>query len=325
MSQAAPPPDTGQVVARSSDEQAERDAILKQVQAAIAARDFAGLSAMEEDLRTSRARTPSGVWKLAVLHGGLQFYLADGLKSEDGCQYRDAQFLRDWAAASPRNPAPVITDAALLLEQAWCIRGDGTADSVAAEAWPQFRKGAAAAAATLEQHPTMASADPEYYAVKLNVLRAQGVSKAAFHDVIEEATAREPYYHRTYFNAVWYYLPQWGGSDAEVDAFARYAAERTRTSDHSGLYARVLWSLEQCGCQAIDKAADWPTLKQSMRDVYDRYPVPWNGDYFARLSCRKGDTEEGRRYYRAMHPNAVNEAAFTALFASCDYEARTAG
>lgn len=320
----AAPPDTGQVVANSSDEQAERDAILKRVRTAIAAKDFAGLSAMEDDFRSSRARTPSGVWKLAVLHAGLQLYLAEGLKPDSGCQYRDAPFVRQWAAAAPRNPAPVITDAALLLEQAWCIRGPGYANSVAAQAWPAFRKGVAAASEVLEKHKTMASADPEFYAVKLSVLRGQGGSKAASYEVIEEATAREAYYHRTYFKAAWSFLPQWGGSYAELEDFARYAAERTRTSEHSGFYARVFWSLDECGCEIIEQAADWSTLKQAMRDVYDRYPVRWNGQYFADLSCRTGDGEEGRRHLRAIHPEAVGEGSFAALFAACDNQARAA-
>lgn len=317
-------PDTGQVVASSSDDEAEREIILQRVRTAIAADDFATLSAMEDDFRSSRARTPSGLWKLAAFHAGLQAYLATGLQRDNGCQYRSANFLQRWASAAPRNPAPVITNAALLLKQGWCIRGGGYVDTVAAEAWPEFRKSVATASETLEKHEKISSADPEFYAIKLNVLRAQGASKAAFHDVIEEATAREPYYHRTYFNAAIYYLPQWGGSYADVEAFARYAAERTRTSEHSGFYARVFWSLEESRFDVTAKAADWPKMKQAMRAVYDRYPVGWNGQYFADLSCRMGDGEEGRRYIRAIHPEAKDEAAFAALFYGCDQRAQTA-
>ena len=317
--------DTVPALASSSDEKAERDAVLSRVQAAIVANDFASLSTMEDAFRSSRARTPSGVWKLAVFHAGLQAYLAEGLEPEDECRYRRAQFVQRWAAAEPRSPAPAITNAALLLQQAWCFRGRGYADSVAAEAWPKFRKGVAAAYETLEKDGTWASTDPEFYAVKLDVLRGQGVSKTTFHAVVEEATAREPEYHRIYFNAVWFYLPQWGGSYAAVEDFARYAAERTRASEQGGLSARVFWSLEECGCRIIEQAADWSTLKQAMRDVYNRYPVPWNGKYFADLSCRMGDAEEGHYYIKAIHPETTDEASFAALFATCDYHARAKG
>ena len=318
-------PDTGQVVAGSSDELAERTLILENVKMAITAHNFAGLSAMEEELRSTGARTPSGVWKLGIYHHAVQGYLAEGLRRENGCRLPDPAFVGRWAAASPRNAAPAITKAALHLAQAWCFRGTGYASSVPAEAWPEFRKEATAAAEVLDSHgASMSTIDPEFYAVKLNVLRAQAASKLTFRAVLDEATAREPYYLRTYANAAWFYMPQWGGSYAEVEALARYAAERTRTSDYEGSYARVFWSLEECGCRVVEHAADWATLKQAMHDVYARYPVPWNGKYFADLACRMGDREEGRRYIRAIHSEVNDEGAFAALFYSCDKQAEAA-
>lgn len=320
----ATPVDTGQVAASSPDDEAQREAIFEKIRTAIAKDDFTSLSAMEDDFRSTRAQTPSGLWKLAVFYSGIQAYLAEGLERDSGCQYRKAQFVRRWASASPRNPAPFITDAALLWQQAWCIRGNGYADTVAADAWPKFTKGLAAADRTLERHRATASADPEFYAIKLQILGSQGASRAVFHDMIEEAIAREPYYHRTYFNAVFYLLPQWGGSYAEVEKFARFAAERTGTSEHSGYYARVFWSLEECGCIAPAQAADWPTLKQAMRDVYDRYPVRWNAQYFADLSCKMGDRDESRRYLLTMQPGAIDKSNLLPAVATCDHEARTA-
>ena len=317
-------PDTGQVVADSSDELAERTLILDKVKTAVVTHDFAGLSAMEEDFRSTRVRTPSGVWKLGIYHLGVQGYLAEGLRREDACQLQDPTFIRRWADAVPHNPAPAITDAALHLARAWCFRGSGYASSVPAEAWPDFEREVAAAAAVLNGPKRSTSVDPEFYAVKLTVLRAQGVSRSVFRGVLDEATAREPSYLRTYANAAWFYMPQWGGSYAEVEALARYAMDRTRTTDHQGAYARVFWHLEECGCRIIKQAADWPTLKQAMRDVYTRYPVPWNGKYFAEVTCKMGDGEEGRRYIRATHPDAPDDKSLAALFASCDKQARSA-
>lgn len=318
----AAPPDTGKVESSSTDDRVERNIILEKVRSAIVATDFSRLSAMGDDYRSSRARIPSGIWKLGVFHAGLQAYLADGLQPQDGCDYRKAQFVQRWAAAAPHDPAAHITNAELLLMQAWCIRGDGYADSVAAEAWPAFREKVAAASQVLEDHKAIASIDPEFYAVKLKVMRAQGANKADFKNLIAEASSREPYYHRTYFAAVWNYLPQWGGSFEEVNEFAQYAADRTRVTDGNGFYARVIWSLDECGC-GIAEHADWKKLKQGMRDVYTRYPVRWNGDYFANLSCRMGDVEEGRYYLRSTHPDVTGEGSFAALFSACDSLAKT--
>jgi hypothetical protein len=311
-------PESDLVNVSTLDEEAVREAILQRVKTSIASNDFAGLSAMENDFRSSRARTPSGLWKLAVFHAGVQAYLAPGLQRENGCKYQKQQFLRQWSAASPTNPAPVITDAALLLKQAWCIRGPGYADEVEQPAWPQFRISVAAASQALAERSAMASADPEYYAVKLEALRSEGAGLEATQAVLEEATEREPYYHRTYFNAAWSYLPQWGGSFAEVERLARYAAAKTRPLEGDGYYARLFWSLEDCGCEIMEQTADRAMLKQAMRDVYNRYPVRWNGQYNADISCRLGEVEEGRRYLRALHPEATGEGDFVALFASCE-------
>ncbi|MFO1239007.1 MAG: hypothetical protein U1E64_01525 [Sphingomonadaceae bacterium] len=314
--------DTLAPISTSPDEKTERDAILGKVQAAIAASDFAALNGMEEEFRSSRARMPSGLWKLAVFHAGLQFYLAKGLERQFDCQYRTAEFIAKWAAAAPDNPAPVITDAAMLDKQAWCFRGGGYADHVAQGDWPKFRKGVAAAFGTLEQHSATASADPEYYAVKLGVLRDMSASPEAFHTFLDEAVAREPDYHRTYFMAVWSYLPQWGGSYAAVEQFARYAADQTSGSEQDGLYARIFWSLEECGCEIVKVAADWPRMKQAMRDVYNLYPVASNSEYFTDLACRMGDVEEGRRYLRAAHPEFTDDASFAPMFTYCDSRAQ---
>lgn len=302
----------------ASDEEAERTAIYDQIKAAIAANDFSDLNAMEKGYRVSRARTSSGMWKLALYHAGLQFYLAEGLEKNKGCQYRKQDFVRRWTLATPESPAPVITEAALLLNQAWCIRGNGYADTVSADAWPRFRELIEAAEQVMARYRATAAIDPEYQAVRIDLLKNEGLSRSAFHEAIEEATAQEPGYDRIYYNAAWYYLPQWGGSYADLDAFARYAAERSHASEGGALYARIFWYLDDCGCEITEKASDWPMLERSMRDIYSHYPTRWNGDYIADLVCQKGDGEEGRRYLRALHPETTADEYFIGIFATCD-------
>ncbi len=316
------PVDTGQVVASSTDEIAERTIIFDDVKAAIGSRDFAALSDMEQDFRTTKARTPSGVWKLDMYHKAVQSSLADGMRAEAGCVDRHADFVKDWAAARPTSPAPTISRAALMVEQAWCIRGDGYASKVAHGAWPKFRSLISAAEDLLERNKASASVDPEYYALLVDILRARGVGKEAFMAVVDEAASREPYYYGTYFIAAHYFLPQWFGSWPELDHFARYVAQRTAASDHQGAYARIFWSLDQCECDYIEKGADWPTMKAAMRDVVARYPVQWNSRYFADLACRMGDVGEGQFHIRAGYPAGTDERRFAAAFASCAARAR---
>jgi hypothetical protein len=306
-----------------ADELLVRRTILTELRQAIDKNDFAGLSAMEHDFRSSRARTPSGMWKLKVFHSGVQTYLADGLVKEGGCTYRKAPFVQQWAAAEPRSPAPAITDAALRLEQAWCFRGRGFADSVAPEAWPKFNAGVAAASAALDKHKAIAADDPEFYTVAVSLARVQNVGLEPVRKLVDTAAAKEPGYPWTYSTAAWSFLPQWGGSYPALESFVRDVSRDASAKGQEDLYVRIFRTLDECGCQIITSAADWPTLRQSMRDVYSRYPVAWNGEYFAGVACRMKDVEEGRRYIRSLHPEAADEGSFVALFYGCDVRART--
>lgn len=308
----------------SPDERLEhfaREAIINSVNSAIDARDFAALDAMEEKFRTTRARTPAGFWNLAIFHHQLRYRLSEDISETTGCVLGGAQLVQQWHAAFPDSPAATIAAAGLLMTQAWCIRGGGYASDVTAEAWPKFHAKVEAASDLLRKDRHLSSRDPQFYAMALEIMRADGADRAEFAAVMSEATAREPAYLDTYTTAATYLLPQWGGSYAEIDALAQSAIEKSRDTEGTGLYARIFRDLAECGCDVIPFAARWVTLKQSMREVYERYPVRNNAEYFADLSCRMGDALEGRRYIRAQHPEATGDGDFVALFDACDKQA----
>lgn len=309
----------------SPDERLEhfaREAIIDSVNSAIGAKDFAALDAMEESFRTSRARTPAGFWNLAIFHHQLRYRLTQGLDEATGCVARGAQFVGQWHAASSHSPAASIAEAALLMTEAWCTRGPGYASEVAKDAWPKFHAKVEAAANVLTKHRDQTSRDPQFYAMALEAMRAEGMDRGEFAAVMAEATAREPAYVETYTTAATNLLPQWGGSYFEIEALAQLAIEKSRDTEGTGVYAQIFRNLAECGCDVIPFAARWATLKQSMREVYERYPVRNNAEYFADLSCRMNDVQEGRRYIRAQHPEATGDGDFAALFDACDKQAR---
>lgn len=317
------PADTGKVEAVSNDELRERKVVLRQVDAAIAANDFAALDKLGEQLRTSRARTPSGLWKLGAYHAELQFKLSKGMSRENGCVVPGAGFAARWLRHSPNGPAAIITNASLASQKAWCIRGTGYTGSVPEEAWPRFRAGIGDAFKLLTATKAVASVDPEYYSIMANLYRSRGASQDETMALVREAADREPYYSRTYFEAALNFLPQWGGSMAEVDKFARYAAERTRTSDKLGFYARVYWALEECGCADINEDADWDTMVQAMQDVTERYPAPFNAKHFMDLACKHGDVEAAMPFIRVLTPEATSDDDRIIWVKGCE-NARTA-
>lgn len=295
-----------------------REAIIQKISAAMAAKDFRALDAMGEELRTSRARTPAGAWDLWVYHAQIRWQLGESVDRTAACRSPMESFVREWQEASPKSHFAPIAQASLLIDEAWCFRGGGSAAAVPEQAWAPFAKKTQSALAVLHERQEQASLDPEFYAVQLEAMRMQGADRKAFDAVLAEGSKREPAYENAYVSAAYYFLPQWGGSYAQIDALARLATDKSRNTDGSSMYARIFRSLEECGCDVISSAADWNTMKQSMRDLYARFPVRNNAEYFANLSCRLGDRDEGRRYIRALHPEATGEGDFAALFASCD-------
>ena len=308
----------------SADETKEhdaREAIFAMINTAIAAKDFAALDALEQDYAASRERTPAGVWKLRIYNSWIRWKLDERIEKGSGCVAPMAQFVAEWRASSPHSPSAVITEASQLIDQASCFRGGDYADRVPPEAWAKFGEKRDAAVALLAANRELASANPEFYALELDTIGFQGSGTRTFDRVFAEATARYPDYATIYTRAALDLLPQWGGSYPQIEALVRTATTKSRASYGMGLYAQVFRELEECGCDVIAQAADWTTMKVAMRDLYARYPVRNNAEYFAKLACRMGDREEGRRYIRAQHPGVTNEDAFFLLFGTCDMQA----
>lgn len=306
------------------DEMAERDRIIDAVNAAIVSKDLARLNAMADEYRQSRARTPSGAWKSGIFHGAVQYKVSAHLKRSKLCTSPYAGVVRDWLAAHPEQPAAIITMADMRVAQGWCFRGGSYANRVSQREWQGLRRNTQAAYELLDDNRSIASTDPEYYAVMAELYRAMSKSPSELASLIDEAASREPYYMRTYFRAAQSYLPKWGGRPGDLDLFARYAAEKTRTSDKTGFYYRIYWYLEHCDCASPWGSGDWGDMKQAMRDVYERYPVEHNARHMLDVSCKAGDYDEALRYMRLLHPDATSDADFSVMMATCEYEAKRA-
>lgn len=285
--------------ATTPDDQVEREAIGKRVDALLDAGDFAGLNKMAAEFRVTRARTPSGVWKLRVFHMSVRNHIAQGQPAGE-CVSAAGPMLKRWLAADPSAPAPTITQASVLLEQAWCKRH--------ASAWgyDAFLADARDADRWLAAHKDSASIDPEYYATAEDVAFVTRSDKADFEHLLAEGVAREPGYYGLYFSALKYYLPSTHGSVEEIDRIARLAADKTSASDGVGAYARVYWVYVDCGCAIWQSDVDWPLMKRSMADVIARYPADWNIVNFAKISCQMDDASESAKYLRMLrHDNGL--------------------
>lgn len=279
--------------AHTADDQAVRADIMKRVQTLLKAEDFAALNKMAADFRNSRARTPSGMWKLRVFHLSVRYYIAQN-QPRGECVSTAEPMLARWLAVDLAASAPIITRASDLLEQAWCKRDDP------ASGFDAFLADASQADQWLAAHKASASIDPEYYAIAEDVAFVTRHDKANFDALLAEGISREPGYYDLYISAMKHYLPAAFGSKEEVDRIARLAMDKTSGSDGAGAYARVYWAYVDCGCEIWQSSVDWPLMKRSMADVVGRYPADWNIVNFAKISCQIGDGTEAAKYLRKL-------------------------
>lgn len=289
----APLPD--KVEAASSDELAERGAIMAAAARATVRRDYAGLEAMARHFRETRVRTPSGTWKLPYFYYGLEYGLPIG--AGDGSCHADLiVFSRAWRKASPKDPTPIVAQASAQQRYAECLRGSGFADSVSPEQMAAFQRYAQAAYDLLEQNRAIASADPQFYAVSADLAIDLGFDRERMKALLEEAAGRYPTYYSTYLQAARYYLPQWYGERFDIDALARFATAHARPVEGVSAYARVMWATDECHCFRVAEV-DPEQMKISMAEIMRAYPNSWNALAFARFSCRLEDAREARKYY----------------------------
>ncbi len=291
----------------SSGELQVRQDIFDRVRALVDARDFAGLNALGNEFRTTRARTPSGVWKLGMFHGAVHAAMPSSDQTQD-CAFGAEPFLKAWMTATPDAPSPYIATATMLLDQAWCFRGETFAKDVPDGAWEPFHESLKAADNILSAHKKVAAQDPEFYLIMEDIYRAEGREPPEFQKLLDEATAKEPYYYGLYWHAFYYNMPHWFGGNSQIEQTARYAVERTRGQDGLGAYARYYWSASEEGCNCWVQAIDWDTMKLGMRDIAQRYPDPWNLAHFAKFGCMFNDREVARTYFTALGENDGSEA-----------------
>jgi hypothetical protein len=278
--------------AASLSEQEERATMSREVIAAFYRGNVEALEAMSQAYRSEKSRTSSGLWRLTVFYASIGRAIRDKAKEgEHGFKFLESR-IDAWAVRYPTSPVPSMALSSVHLERAWSIRGTGYASTVKPEAWKPFAESVERARTVLEQSKSIASIDPHWYGVMLEVAALQGWERDRFDKLLNEALEREPVFYQTYFTALEYLLPKWHGNLGQIEMFAREAVKRTSKSEGQGMYARIYWyaSESQFGSELFQSsAAQWPKMKSGFDDVIARYPDSWNLNNYAKFSCLARD------------------------------------
>jgi hypothetical protein len=299
--------------ASAATELQERSTLSTAAQQAFANEDFAALEAQSRDYRSTKSRTASGLWKLTLFYVGLNaaMYVDDSGSAREAAYAALETRNVKWEQRYPTSPTAYIAHSMALIDQAWSYRGSGYAKTVKPESWAPFFKYLALARENLEMHKTVASSDPRWYETMLSIARAESWERDRFDKLLNEALQREPLFYQTYFQALEYLLPKWGGNTHEIEAFAQQAVRRTFKSEGRGLYARIYWYASQTQFQTAlftDSLAAWSRMRASFEDVIDRYPDDWNLNHYAKFACLAQDRDKTRELLERTETAIVPEA-----------------
>ncbi|KAB7615804.1 hypothetical protein F9L33_03315 [Amylibacter sp. SFDW26] len=282
----------------SSEELLDRSNIRSKVDYLFFNKDFIGVDALADEYRDTRARTDSGVWKLAQLYYGLGDSIKYTRIASDKKQLDN--ITKEYLEKHPNSPTAIIARSKFFVALAWSYRGGGVASTVPDDAWEPFYENLKLAQSLLQEHKNIASSDPHWYALNIEIQKGLGRSQGNLAASIAEGVQVFPYYYDIYFQAASALSPFWNGSRIHIDAFARSAAESTKDIDGNSVYARIYWSLKK-GLRKSEKLfrdydVDWEKMKRGMEDIMVQYPDQWNIVNFAVFSCEAGDVDTTRDY-----------------------------
>lgn len=281
----------------AASELEDRQIISDKVRTLFFQENFAALDGMASAYRNNEERTTSGLWKLTLFYFGVAMLPNTEVTAENYWDDLEAKS-SGWIKAFPKSPSGYLAHAHILMQHAWMYRGSGWAYQVRSDDWKPFNEHIQKARLVLEKNKEIASKDPQWYVLMIDVATAQNWDMQQFNKLLAEAAAKYPYFYQIYFQAVNYLTPKWHGSKDEIEKFARKVVGFTRSKEKNGMYARIYWvaSQDNYGSDLFTKSAVvWKEMSKAIDDVIDQYPDQWNVNNFAYFSCLAGDSNKTRQ------------------------------
>ena len=301
----------GSVIA---DERVERSEVRELVGRAFINSEFELLEGLADQYRDERSRTSAGLLHLTLFYSGIA---SNGLdyKRGDPPMWREALKRFDaWIEAYPDSPTPHLARATTVLTRGWGFRGGGFISQVPEENLRKFHELANETLVYLSERSELSRKDPHWYLVMAQTYRALGRDKASFWILVEEGLDRYPYYDGIFLAGGAYFSKPWGGTELELERFARLALQKTQATRGFEAYARVYWAGRQLDNKRFAFESDhtnWDDMVKGMDAVLEDYPSQWNIQHFAVFACSKRDLEAARKYLEQVQRPLITDSGLT--------------
>ncbi len=283
-------------------EMEQRRQITENARRLLREKQFAELEKLADDLRSSKARLPSGLWKLYNFYEGLERPGYD-VSGQDWVAHLG--LLNEWRTAFPKSPTARTALAAAYAAYAWVARGSGYASTVTEEGWRLFRERLHRAEQIIDDAEAESLYDPHLAYVHLQVGKGLSWPDRRHRQVFEQAIGREPCYPPYYFQRINWLLPRWNGQPGDSERFADEAIRLNESCEGVGLYARLAVYLY--GFKPRDEwffdafALSWPKVRDGFDELEKRYPHSlWNLNYYCLLACAARDDRTAVRLFERI-------------------------
>jgi len=150
-----------------------------------------------------------------------------------------------WRTAQPDNCDAATLHAALLVHQAWEVRGSGFAHQVPPPRMARFEALLPAAIDAARQAVPLGRDNPGPWVVMITAARGARYSPRKFDPLWTGLVARAPHHYAGHWQALQFWCAKWAGSDEEMLEFARRAVERApQGSPLAAVYVHALGELQ---------------------------------------------------------------------------------
>src|ERR1700722_1732654 len=139
--------------------------------------DLAAYDQRATELRRTRERTPTGIWKLSLFYKGQDNWPAPQADAPIWTKIEAATeaYLRE----HPDSPSAIVAHARMLVSHAWVYRGSDWGGNLLDSQRDGFNTFMERAREVLDRHREVGSRDPEWYSLRIQVMNGLNTDKAA--------------------------------------------------------------------------------------------------------------------------------------------------
>jgi hypothetical protein len=146
--------------------------------------------------------------------------------------------------------------------------------------------------------------------LRIAIASQQGAKTTAILAMADQALSREPYYYSIHYSMVDAMSPKWGGTEDLIKQYVAMAVDRSRAKEGTQAYERIYFYLLRNAADANPThvlnatGADWPPLQQSIVDVLEAYPDPYNLNAALAFYCFGGAANLYKSVGKRWQPGA---------------------